>query len=481
MLDIYYRHLAPKGRGSPLWIPEPNKQLPIEYQRTGMLLGDVGILAADGSFDFLFNACLPRDHPVNPQRMPEDYEPFILDPLDVQRQSEFKGASHLSSASIKRSCSTKDLQGLEFESTASEGAILTMPVGSNSADVRNIILLRRYAALHAENWYRYVVNIRGREAENGDVRFVTGFDKTTAWGMATFANSTEQRDSFQLRFRAIEDGTVGKMYRWESHSGMAESLRVGPDASEVEALRMNDPQEEGKEYENQSLFVRTLNVTLQGNVWRKLKQELGEVDVGEGDEDEHESQPPEPSPWAPNADHQAGPSSGSPATQRGSGSVGARLTFKTRGGSSTRKLTGALTFHPSRILNDMVLDAMPHARMAITEDRHWMSIMSEHDAVLPSDEELRQRISQMFTFYEVEGVAILVEKSDSADCLAQQGPYLQAIPAEKARRTSMGSPAGIQALQDSFDKLIFGSRGRFNPSEKVLPLRLRRYSPNRED
>jgi len=108
--DIYYRHLAPKGRGSPLWIPEPNKQLPIGYQRTGMRLGDVGILASDGSFDFLFNACVPCNDPINPQKMPEDFQPFILDPLDIQRQSEFKSASHLSSASIQRSCSNDDLQ-----------------------------------------------------------------------------------------------------------------------------------------------------------------------------------------------------------------------------------------------------------------------------------------------------------------------------------------------------------------------------------
>lgn len=224
------------------------------------------------------------------------------------------------------------LRNLEFESTASEGAILTMPFGSNSTDVRTIILLRKYVALHAENWYRYVVNIRGREAENGDVRLVTGFDKTTSWGMATFANSTAQRDSFQLRFRPIQDATVGKMYRWESLSGMAEALRVGPDPSEVETLRMNDPEEEGKEYENQSLFVRTLNVTLQGNVWRKLQQELGEVVV----DDDYESQTPS-SPWASNS----GPVSPTPPTPE-SGPGSGMLTFKTRGGSSTRKLSGAL-------------------------------------------------------------------------------------------------------------------------------------------
>ncbi|KDR67719.1 hypothetical protein GALMADRAFT_26936, partial [Galerina marginata CBS 339.88] len=51
--------------GSPLWIPEPNKRLPISYQRRGIDIGDVGIITANGGFDFLFNICLPYNHPMN--------------------------------------------------------------------------------------------------------------------------------------------------------------------------------------------------------------------------------------------------------------------------------------------------------------------------------------------------------------------------------------------------------------------------------
>ncbi|KAE9386706.1 hypothetical protein BT96DRAFT_785951, partial [Gymnopus androsaceus JB14] len=36
-----------------------------EYSRIDIRIGDVGILRSDRSFDFLFNICFPKDHPLN--------------------------------------------------------------------------------------------------------------------------------------------------------------------------------------------------------------------------------------------------------------------------------------------------------------------------------------------------------------------------------------------------------------------------------
>ncbi|KAF9075460.1 hypothetical protein BDP27DRAFT_1179479, partial [Rhodocollybia butyracea] len=49
----------------PLWKPKPDEYLPEEYKRIGVRIGDVGILNDSGGFDYLFNGCLPADHPVN--------------------------------------------------------------------------------------------------------------------------------------------------------------------------------------------------------------------------------------------------------------------------------------------------------------------------------------------------------------------------------------------------------------------------------
>ena len=53
---------AEPERGFPLWYPEPNNNLPTEYCEAGFRIGDVGVVAADGTFDVFFNICLPEDH-----------------------------------------------------------------------------------------------------------------------------------------------------------------------------------------------------------------------------------------------------------------------------------------------------------------------------------------------------------------------------------------------------------------------------------
>ncbi|KAF8995329.1 hypothetical protein BDQ17DRAFT_1211610, partial [Cyathus striatus] len=63
--ELYARLLWIKGRGFPLWYPSPEANLPAEYRKNGIRIGDVGIINSSGQFDFLFNICLAADHPVN--------------------------------------------------------------------------------------------------------------------------------------------------------------------------------------------------------------------------------------------------------------------------------------------------------------------------------------------------------------------------------------------------------------------------------
>ena len=98
--DIYERHLTLKGRGFPLWIPASNRRLHIDYRRTGVRIGDVGIITHSGAFSFLFNICLPRDDPLNEQ-VPEHFAP-ILSSIKVEEFLVFKNGGYLASASIRR-------------------------------------------------------------------------------------------------------------------------------------------------------------------------------------------------------------------------------------------------------------------------------------------------------------------------------------------------------------------------------------------
>ena len=108
--EVYERHLWLKGRGFPLWIPEPNRRLPRVYQKKGIDIGDVGIITPFGAFSFLFNICVPSDNPINPRLLPEGFAPISppLDALDIGEVYEFKPGSYLASSSIENSQSESD-------------------------------------------------------------------------------------------------------------------------------------------------------------------------------------------------------------------------------------------------------------------------------------------------------------------------------------------------------------------------------------
>ena len=167
----------------------------------------------------------------------------------------FKQGSHLSSASIKNSYKDDNSSyvvffsmnngleltymhsGLVFECSASEGAILTLPYGSNSEDLGNKKKLQDYLSVHGEEMYRCALNQHGRIINNGDLRVITGYDKTTNWGMAAFSNSSDRTDteSFCLKFRPKDPGVGGRIHSWES-SGSAE-VKAGPDMRAIVAFR----------------------------------------------------------------------------------------------------------------------------------------------------------------------------------------------------------------------------------------------------
>ena len=106
--DTYERHLISKGRGFPLWIPNPCQVPHPDYRRTGVRIGDVGIITESGGFSFLFNICLPHDDPVNPTILPRDYSPISppIEATDIEKFVVFRKGDHLASASVNRSQSS---------------------------------------------------------------------------------------------------------------------------------------------------------------------------------------------------------------------------------------------------------------------------------------------------------------------------------------------------------------------------------------
>jgi hypothetical protein len=54
--------------------------------------------------------------------------------------------------------------------------------------------LRLYAAKHADSWYKYINGVRGRGLLNGSFYLITGCKKSKSWGIASFQDTTPQRE-----------------------------------------------------------------------------------------------------------------------------------------------------------------------------------------------------------------------------------------------------------------------------------------------
>ena len=102
--DIYYRQLLCNRRGSPLWNPSPDANLPEQYRRVGISIGDVGILY-DEYFSFLFNIFLPAHHPINLARVPPDFEPFDVTAIqsEINKRHTFGPKEYFTSRSVRGS------------------------------------------------------------------------------------------------------------------------------------------------------------------------------------------------------------------------------------------------------------------------------------------------------------------------------------------------------------------------------------------
>ncbi|KAJ7873171.1 hypothetical protein B0H13DRAFT_1025037 [Mycena leptocephala] len=242
----YSCQLLRQGRGFPLYVPGPPGNLPDEYQRSGVSIGDVGTVTPDGEFDFFFNIYLEADHPINANYVPDDFSPLkkCCIARDIIPSSQDPG-SHVSTSSVQKL--EPDPQFNEFPGGhfmfscgAPKGAVLALPHGAHLQKLRNLETLRTYVAKHAESWYKYIRVTRGRELENGSLYLVTGWEKAPSWGMASFRGAG---GGFQLAFQPTAttltpradstsaamldptstpriDSTSSYQYRWSGVSGV---------------------------------------------------------------------------------------------------------------------------------------------------------------------------------------------------------------------------------------------------------------------
>ncbi|KAJ7843699.1 hypothetical protein B0H13DRAFT_2209677, partial [Mycena leptocephala] len=213
----YSSELLSQGRGFPLYVPRPRINLPAQYRREGVAIGDVGRVTPDGNFDFFFNIYLPADHPIN-ANVPEGFVPLSpYDPIDVDH-SDFDPGNYVASPSIHEINDdfSNSVPGGDFvfNCEGPKGAVLALPHGAHLEKLENLASMRQYAAKHAESWYKYVNETRGRGLVNGSLYLITGCEKAKSWGMASFHDVSLQHE-FPISFRPTTDAEAGYRYRWQ--------------------------------------------------------------------------------------------------------------------------------------------------------------------------------------------------------------------------------------------------------------------------
>ena len=155
-----------------------------------------------------------------------------------------------------------------------------MPQGAHHEDLKNIRRFREYALIHAESWYQYANGPCGREIGNGELHLVTGCDKTTSWGIATYSHFQSKRpedDVSLLRFNPVGNEHQGRhssytTYKWD-YEGAASEAKSGPEEDERLNLGVNG----SVSPRNQCTFIRSLTPAFGVDDWERLELKVASL------------------------------------------------------------------------------------------------------------------------------------------------------------------------------------------------------------
>ncbi|KAF7358049.1 Pleiotropic drug resistance ABC transporter protein [Mycena venus] len=393
----YSNQLLLQGRGFPLYVPGPQITLPEEYRRSGVAIGDVGTVTANGAFDFFFNIYLPGRPPIN-TNVPDDFVPLSsYAPMDVEHH-EFDPGNYVSGPTVHeiRGDFSSAIAGGEFvfSCRAPNGAVLALPHGAHLIKLRNLECVRRYAAKHAESWYKYANEARGRGLVNGSLYLVTGWEKAKSWGMASFHDVSLQNE-FQISFAPTMNADNGHRYRWQApycHHKHADPPRVDGTPP------------------NQTTFIHAFTISLSEGIWGML---FGGVEISQ----------------LADSSTSADKSGGFVPFVSGSSSFiwslfgrGAETGGENQGTGRALE-TGIISdaapipqvFHPSQLLHERLFRELPQAKVVITHDDDWCDILKDDMGINdPNFSNLQQAIFDRFAPMEEDGVVFLRPKSNES-------------------------------------------------------------------
>ncbi|KAJ7491875.1 hypothetical protein FB451DRAFT_1021694, partial [Mycena latifolia] len=349
--EIYCQRLLDRKRGFPLYVPDPQRNLPEEYRTTGVRIGHVGRVTPEGAFDPFFNIYYPADHPINSRGVPDNFIPLPMYLEDDIFPLDYEPGDYVSTPSVQ--------EEFLFNCKGPDGALLALPHGSRLQKLENLESMRRYAAENAESWYKYVNAPEGlgRRLANGFLYLITGWEKSESWGVATFQSLAAERE-FPLSFQPHPDADGGFDYRWRRGTAARTKRGVGSP-------------HDGQNLMNQTLFIHGFSISLGEGIWGKLFPYVSISQIVD-------------------SQIQKSHSNFVPFSSQGSSSflfsilgLGAHHRGRTKADhhGDEVQISGfsptPSVFHPSKIINDYLLREAPQATVAITHDDDWCRIFQE--------------------------------------------------------------------------------------------------------
>ncbi|KAJ6473107.1 hypothetical protein C8R45DRAFT_406626 [Mycena sanguinolenta] len=395
---LYSRLLLAKRHGYPLFHPQPYDDLPLEARKSGTEIGDVGIITSDGSFDPIFNICRAASDPLNRFGVPDGFEQVRLDPGDIAPKVSFhRPGSDVSSAIIRKR--RLDLEAeveanvfsplgvgaaVEVSTSSKAAAILLLPDGASRTDLRRLQTFRDYALRHAERWYAFVNGDLHRMIESGDLYLVTGVDKSSSWSVAALENNSEDCEfSLTLKPACVGSASTAYAWEWESASSFTNS---GPRRRAGEETWTD----------NQTVFLRGYKVAVRPKLlWKSSTVTVVSImDLKPSDFFARGRSVPF-----------------SRGRSDGSGSVSRSNTGSSTASGEQELMSESKPYHPADAINTHLLQAFPDAKVAITHDNEWASVIDE-DKGIPTDTELVEHICELYKIETTSDGGLFFEQMD---------------------------------------------------------------------
>ncbi|KAF8431280.1 hypothetical protein L210DRAFT_3416331 [Boletus edulis BED1] len=199
--DVYAKYLQHADYGYPLRMPEPMSTLPEDYRKSGLQIGDVGVVDSNGQFDVLFNIWKHSNNPLHRHGVPKNFQPVPCE--DVKSSPNAISAGPIHSYGINQILEPAGDKSrsadYEFESSAPAGAILILPHGAMSAELSSLEQFRQVAIQNAIDWYELAKKRYGVEHLDRSLYLITGFYKSRYWSLASFKNPKNDTGKIQAR------------------------------------------------------------------------------------------------------------------------------------------------------------------------------------------------------------------------------------------------------------------------------------------